>query len=294
MKTLVVTGSHGFIGKALIDGLNQEAGATVIKLAHNDNFDNFENLHKDKEIDCFYVLGWGGISGPDRQSISCQTNNISYLKQILNLISKLKVKKIFFASSVAELEFIKAIFKENDLPPISLYGSAKLFAHCLVRSFCEKNNITCCFGYISAVYGPGEVSSKLICSSIQKLAISNEKLYFSKGDQLFDFVYIDDLVADLKYIGVNPDVTGQYLIGSGEYIPLRNWLEDMCDVFDKNSNEFREFSNISGGESLDLKEISWINIDFLSNIKNLPRTPFKKGIENTANFLKEVLGSSKS
>lgn len=287
MKNFIVTGASGFVGKALVKKL-AEQGCNVIELHHNDNLTDFAAKYSATKIDCFYINGWGGTSGPSRVSLDCQLGNINYVKDILELILKLQVKKIFFASSIAEFEFIKAIFKEKSLPSIALYGSSKLYAHSIVRNFCENNGIDSCFGVFSCVYGPGELNGKLVPSSIQKL-IKDEKLTFSKGDKLFDFIYIDDLVEDLFKIGTDPSIKGHYLIGSGKYKPLRLWLEEMCEVFGKNTDDYRIFGDIPASESLDLSEFHWMKLEFLSNVTNAKRTPFVQGIKNTAYYIKECL-----
>ncbi|MDE5873831.1 MAG: NAD-dependent epimerase/dehydratase family protein [Lachnospiraceae bacterium] len=44
---------------------------------------------------------------------------------------------------------------------------------------------------ISDIYGEGESSPRLINSSIRKL-LNNEETSFSTGEQMYDFVYIED------------------------------------------------------------------------------------------------------
>lgn len=286
MKNFIITGSSGFLGRKLIERLSKEENVNIIEYHHNYNLENFILENKSKEIDCLYILGWNGPHGQKLYDFDTQISNIIYFNNFLEKISELKIKKIFFSSTVQEIASIKSVLKQDNLPRITLYGSTKLYVHSLIRIFCEKNNIKSCFAFISSVYGPGDITENLLCSSIQKLLIGSEKLVFSKGDQLFDFVYIDDVIEDLSFIGLNSDVYGQFLIGSGEYRPLRVWLEEMCDVFNKNSTEYREFSNMSGGSSLDLEEFSFLTIEFLNKIFNIKRTDFKTGIKETTKFLK--------
>lgn len=285
INTFLITGSSGFIGKALTNKL-LSLGYQVIPIHHNDNIKDIKEKIKDIQINCCFLLGWGGVNGAQRNKQETQLQNINNIANQIQILSEINIKKIVFASSISEFEFIKSICKTDILPPISLYGGSKLYAHLLVRDFCEKNNIQYGFGYISAVYGPGEISDKFICSSIKKLIFTNDVLEFSSGEQLFDFVYIDDVVEDLITLGTSA-YHGSYLIGSGQHKPLKHWIHEMCSVFNKDNDSFIKFGAKSGGESVNLSEFPWLKIDFLSNIAKLQRKNFKEGILDTASFLKE-------
>ena len=285
-RNIVLTGANGFIGRSLVKHLHEKEN--IVRLEHKLSFNEIRVIFSQlKVIDCFFILGWGGVSGNERGSIDVQLSNIIHIKNILDIIRdcKVLVKKIVFASSVAEFEFIKSICKDSKLPPISLYGGSKLYAHLILRDYCEKSNIKYCFTFISSVYGPGEISDKFICSNLKKLIFTNDILEFSSSVQLFDFVYIDDVVSDLLFILNNDNILGNYLIGSGCYKPLKLFIEQMAAVFDKNNDHFLKFGCKNAGESLDLSEFKWFSIDFISNKYHLERTPFEKGILLTSKFL---------
>lgn len=288
-KLAIVTGSSGFVGTNLVTAL-QNDNYKVIKPTHT-QCDNENILLKylqeevlNKEIDIVYILGWSGVSKiNERNSINTQFKNVETTFNLLNILSNFSIRKIVFVGSVSELEFIFSFGKENKLPPITCYGASKIYADTMTRYFCEQNNIAYSSGFISSIYGPGEISDKFICSSIKKL-LSNEHLNFSSGNQLYDFAYIDDVILDLITLKESK-YNGQYIIGSGKYIPLKNFIHDMCSVFNKDSDEFRTFGS-QGGESLELSKLPY-KLDFISNIANLKRTDFKEGIKKTADFLIE-------
>lgn len=286
-KLAVVTGANGFVGRALTVSLESD-GYSVIKPVHKDceNKDLLDIFFKKHvgslPIDVVYVLGWSGVAvQAQRNSIITQFKNVETTINLLDSLRAYSIRKIVFVGSVSELEFIFSFGKKDKLPPISCYGSSKIYADTLTRYYCEDRNIEYSSGFISSIYGPGEVSEKFICSSIKKL-LKNEHLNFSSGNQLYDFVYIDDAILDLITLNKS-EFNGQYIIGSGKYIPLRDFIHDMCAVFDKDTDEHRTFGQ-RGGESLDLSLLPY-KLDFISNVANLKRTNFKEGIRKTAQFL---------
>ena len=286
-KIAIVTGAKGFVGRALTISLESD-GYSIINPSHKeceskellDTF--FKNQLRALDIDVVYVLGWSGVAvQSERNSITTQFKNVETTINLLNALRPYRIRKIVFVGSVSELEFIFSFGKKDKLPPITCYGSSKIYADTITRYYCEERNIEYSSGFISSIYGPGEISEKFICSSIKKL-LKNEHLNFSSGNQLYDFVYIDDAILDLVTLNKS-EFNGQYIIGSGKYIPLRDFIHDMCAVFDKDTDEHRTFGQ-KGGESLDLSLLPY-KLDFISNVAKLKRTNFKEGIRKTAQFL---------
>ena len=286
IKTALITGAKGFVGSALCQSLQNDY--QIINASHSDCLDLnslrdcFDANINSHEIDVVYILGWSGVAvQSQRNSIDIQFNNVQSVVNLLNVLRAYKVRKIVFVGSVSELEFIFSFGKKEKLPLITCYGASKIYADTLTRYYCQERNISYSSGFISSIYGPGEISDKFICSSIKKL-LNNEHLSFSSGNQLYDFVYIDDAILDLITLKED-EFNGQYIIGSGKYIPLKSFIHQMCAVFNKDTDEFRTFGS-TGGESLDLSKLPY-KLEFISNVANLKRTEFVEGIRKTADFL---------
>lgn len=249
MKTAIVTGANGFIGSALCRELSIQ-NYHVIAVVHNrwsvteriSNIPNLSIIYCDlsqyvrlpelvsiKEIDVFFHLAWMGSAGILRGDSNVQVLNIKYACDAIRACSDMKCKRFVFASSIMKYE-LKAMLMEGRIPEISaLYSSAKMTAECMLQIEADHLKVECVIANISNIYGPGENSQRLINTSIRKL-IKGEYCMFSSGEQIYDFIYIDDAVRAFVAIGENGKAGKEYYIGSLEPRPLKEFLIEMKEI----------------------------------------------------------------
>ena len=126
------------------------------------------------------------------------TNEIGFFN-ILELVKKYKVKKLFFASSSSVYGLNNLPFKEtqNTDAPISLYAATKKNNEVLAYYYSKQFNINIIGIRFFTVYGPygrPDLSIFKFCKQI----LSNKKLkLFNRGNNYRDFTYIDDLIDNL-------------------------------------------------------------------------------------------------
>ena len=126
------------------------------------------------------------------------TNEIGFFN-ILELVKKYKVKKLFFASSSSVYGLNNLPFKEtqNTDAPISLYAATKKNNEVLAYYYSKQFNINIIGIRFFTVYGPygrPDLSIFKFCKQI----LTNKKLkLFNKGNNYRDFTYIDDLIDNL-------------------------------------------------------------------------------------------------
>ncbi|MEL0011613.1 MAG: NAD-dependent epimerase/dehydratase family protein, partial [Bacteroidota bacterium] len=95
------------------------------------------------------------------------------------------------------------------------------------KFLCQENE----FGFVNLrlehFYGPGDDPSKFTTHVIQSCSSQTKELLLTKGDQLRDFVYIDDVVSGFGSILNNIDLfcNGfyQFDLGSGKAISIREF-----------------------------------------------------------------------
>lgn len=126
------------------------------------------------------------------------TNEIGFFN-ILEMVKKYKVKKLFFASSSSVYGLNNLPFKEtqNTDAPISLYAATKKNNEVLAYYYSKQFNINIIGIRFFTVYGPygrPDLSIFKFCKQI----LSNKKLkLFNRGNNYRDFTYIDDLIDNL-------------------------------------------------------------------------------------------------
>ena len=303
MRKAIVTGSNGFIGTALCKELSRQ-GISVIAVVRNkeenvssieslrglrivySDLSEFKNLHEvisDRDVDVLYHLAWVGSAGPLRGNAEVQFNNIKYTCDTVEACSKMDCKRFVFASSIMEYE-IEAVMSTDATPGINtLYSSAKVSADYMARTIAGSLGIDYIRAVISNIFGPGELSPRLVNTSIRKL-LNGEHCAFSAGEQTYDFIYIDDAAKTFVAIGEKGVANRTYYIGSQNPKPLKEFLCELRDQVDPNIE-------------IGLGEIPFNGVSLTYNEFNIhavkedtgfvPTVSFSEGIQNTIKWIKE-------
>lgn len=303
MKKAIVTGANGFIGTALCKELSRQ-GFSVIAVVRNkeeyvssieslsglrivySDLSEFKNLHEvisDRDVDVLYHLAWVGSAGPLRGNAEVQFNNIKYTCDTVEACSKMNCKRFVFASSIMEYE-IEAVMATDATPGINtLYSSAKVSADYMARTIAGSLGIDYIRAVISNIYGPGELSPRLVNTSIRKM-LNGEHCAFSAGEQTYDFIYIDDAAKTFVVIGEKGVANRTYYIGSQNPRPLKEFLCELRDQVDPNI-EIGLGEIAFNGVSLTYNEF---NINAVKEDTGfVPEVSFADGIQNTIKWIKE-------
>ena len=223
MKKAVVTGASGFVGRAICKELcrnNVEVIAVVrnpeisandivansnIRVVYSDisNIGKLLDMVPDRDIDVFYHLAWEGSAGTLRSDDIVQLMNVRFTCDAVKACVALGCKRFVFASSIMEYEILAIMEKEVTPSANTLYSSAKLAADFMARTVAGNLGVEYIRAVISNIYGPEEISPRLINTSLRKM-LNGEHCAFSAGEQLYDFIYIDD--AAEAFIRAGPNV----------------------------------------------------------------------------------------
>lgn len=303
MKKVLVTGATGFVGNKVVDELlNRNIKVIVVVRenskridnikdknveivnCHMNNYKNLPSLIKDRDIDTVFHFAWEGTAGPLRGDYNVQINNIEYSLDLMKACKGIGCNRFVFASSIMEYE-VKAIMDTTNNASINyLYSAAKYSANYMLRTYANASGIDYIRGVISNIYGPGETSPRLINTSLRKM-INDEHCSFSPGEQMYDFVYIDDaanMFVEIANKGLN-NVT--YYIGSQNPRPLKEWLTEMKDVVDP-TIEIGLGDLPFNGIALEYNEFDIRAVE--KDTGYVQETSWKEGIKNTIKWLKRT------
>ena len=302
MKKALVTGANGFVGTAVckeltnhsiiviaivrdqtenIDSIKDLPGLKIV-YADLSEFKNLDQIVPDRDIDVFYHFAWVGSAGPLRGDFEVQLNNIRFACDSVKACSLLGCRRFVFASSIMEFE-VQAFMATDAIPAMNtLYCSAKVAADFMARTLSGSYGIDYIRAVISNIYGPGELSPRLINTSIRKM-LKGEHCSFSLGEQLYDFIFITDAAKAFKSIGEKGKPNKTYYIGSLEPKPLKVFLCEMRDCVDS-SITIGLGELPFNGESLSFKEFD-INA-VRTDTGFVPQVSFVEGIKRTIEWIK--------
>lgn len=247
MKTAVVTGANGFVGSAVVNELlsNNYKVYAVVRNNHADRLSDLDNVEIvncelsdidrlpgqiTEKCDVFYHFAWSGSAGKDRANTRLQLDNVQWSVESIRAAKKLGCSRFVFAGSIVEKECLAAAYTGGNRPGLGyIYGGGKVAAHILCSSVAAAEGIDLLWGEITNAYGVGEVSPRLVNSTIRK-CIAGVSPEFTAGTQNYDFVYIDDVARAFRLIGENGKPFTSYVIGSSAAKPLKEFLIEMKDA----------------------------------------------------------------
>jgi len=228
---IVVTGGEGFIGKNLIRELERQGNIGVVSLdIKSESLDSIYQwlIKHEKEIDCIYHLG--AITDTtvidknlfDKFNVECSIF-------IWNLCTYNQITLIY-ASSAATYGDGKEGFDDEknifNLKPLNPYGWSKQQFDILALE--QEQQPPNWYGLkFFNVYGFGEEHKEKMASTVlhfYKQAIMNGAMRLFKshrpdykdGEQLRDFIYVDDVVNVCIFMATKKPMSGIYNVGTGK------------------------------------------------------------------------------
>ncbi|WFR56312.1 NAD(P)-dependent oxidoreductase [Anaerocolumna sp. AGMB13025] len=302
MKSILITGANGFVGSHLTK-LFSDRGKKVYALVQKDtNYESIKDLDNVKimifdlknvqeiqkelplNIDVLYHLAWVGVSSTLKNDEEIQLKNIEYSLNILKLAREIGIKKIIFTGSVSEYAYNKEAVSGIDIPsPADFYSATKVATHYVCDIYARLNNLNFIWVLISSIYGPGREDNNLITYSIKSF-LKKERPSFTRLEQRWDYIYIDDLLEALYSVGEAGKNQMIYPIGSGENFQLYHYVKVIRNLIDKN------LPIGIGDLPYKTKQIDNSVVD-ISKLKSdtgyIPKYSFERGISKTIEYFKQ-------
>lgn len=254
VRKVVITGGSGPIGLALIRKLLRED--IEILLLQRSNSAKKIYLPKDRRLqiedialdglksyvpkshdyDVFFHLGWTNTRKESRDDFEKQNENVVYACEAVELAYKLGCHSFIGAGSQAECGRHMEPLREDTLcTPETAYGVMKLSACYATRILCQRYGMRHIWSRILSGYGIYDNISSMLISNILN-SINGRKLEFSKGEQIWDFVYLDDIANAFFLIAQKGKCNAIYPIGSGKARPLKEYIRILCQALGEEEN----------------------------------------------------------
>lgn len=298
-KNIMITGADGFIGNNLCKYLAKN-GFQVYAIVQKNSLNRYKienineiNIIESELCDIDYIskavpkgflalihLAWSGVEPERRNLFSDQIVNIDLINYAVNLANRIHAKRFLFPGSTFEyLYYGSKINKDAKPSPQDLYGATKIAARYYAQVLCNKFEIDFLYLVISGVYAPDRNDNNVINYTINKL-INGQKPSLTKLEQLWDYVYIDDVVASIEAVMMKGKKNGFYTIGHGDNWPLSKYINIIRDHI----NPDIELGIGDIPYKNNTMPMSCVDIsDLINDTGYTPRVDFKDGISIVIN-----------
>ncbi len=279
---ILVTGGAGFIGSALIKILINDYGHDVInidKLTYAANLKSLESLESSNKYK-FYkcdicdfdmlkeiftreqpdkIMHLAAESHVDR-SISTsmdfiQTNifgSYQLLEVSRNYFNELSShkKNIFTFHHIStdevygDLNLGEPSFTEStSYKPSSPYSASKASSDHLVRAWYRTYGLPIVITNCSNNYGPFQNDEKLIPTIIRKLTSGNKVPIYGKGNQIRDWLYVNDHAHALHEVSMEGKIGETYNIGGNSERTNIEVVKEIWQVLRGNNSDFLKIND---------------------------------------------------
>lgn len=249
---LLVTGGSGFIGSNVVSSLNADGERDVVvcdDLGTGEKWRNLQKAFVQDVIPISSLLNWlpgrrldavihmGANSSTTAQDgDSVMDTNFRFSLRLLEWCTEQRVPLVYASSAATygngENGFVDdiSVAELRRLRPLNLYGWSKHLFDLVVADRIERGLPLppICVGLkFFNVYGPNEFHKGSMMSLVTKLydrAAAGESITlfkshrpdFADGEQLRDFVHVDDLVDVIKWLLKSDPRHGLFNVGTGD------------------------------------------------------------------------------
>ena len=213
MRRVLITGITGYIGSKLArelltdcevyglvrKPLNLKYIADIVPniqfVYYDGSYDSMSEALKLSQPDLVYHMAayYTGSHGPEHIP-KLLDSNITLGAHLLGAMAEHKISALVYASTIV------AHYQGAEYRPLNLYAATKQAFSDLLAYYTDIGLVCAVSVVISDTYGPGDNRPKIL-NIIKQATKTGEKVAFSSGEQVYDVIYIDDLVSAFRMAG---------------------------------------------------------------------------------------------
>ena len=302
IERLLVIGGTGFIGRNLvIKSIELSYSVTVLSLNKPTqelifnkvcyiqcDIKNYYDLQQKLTENSFdYVINLGGYV--DHSSFLDGGIDVmeSHFLGVLNILKIIdwKILKRFVQIGSSD-EYGNSVAPQNEKmsgSAISPYSFGKLAVTQLLEMLYRTEKFPMVVIRLFLVYGPGQNSERFLPQIING-CLSGDDFPVSKGEQLRDFCYIDDITRGILLTLENNEAIGEVInLGSGNPLSIKHVIKTIQKIVGKGNPDFGKYS-YRVDENMEL----YADIQKANKILNWqPNVDINHGLKKTIAYFKE-------
>ncbi|MDC0896404.1 NAD-dependent epimerase/dehydratase family protein [Candidatus Pelagibacter sp.] len=300
-QKILIVGGTGFIGYHLakkclslgwdVTSISKkrpiEIRALKIKYLYCDLFNKLRLNKILKNLEFDYVVNLGGYVD---HSKSKKTYNSHYVG-CKNLVSAIQKKKLIkrFIQMGSSLEYGNKNSPHDENMTVnpknskSIYSKSKILAtDFLLKKYREENFPVIIFR-LYLTYGPRQDLNRLIPIVINH-CLKDVKFPTSNGDQLRDFIYIEDVVRILLRSIKKKNINGQiFNLGSGKATSVKKIISTIVQIVNKGKPNYGEIKLRSDEQNKTYPDIKKLK----KNFSIYKFVDFSEGLKKTIKYYKK-------
>lgn len=272
MKKVVITGATGFFGGSLTRTLLAQ-GITVIgvdidekkleSLKHNnfipvvatfEDYFKLPELIQDRDVDVFYHFAWAGGFTTAIRDYKLQMENAGYAGDALVAAHNIGAKRFVYANTYNQYEIINFLTSDYFEPRYTcIYSTGKTAGGLICRTLAHNLGIEYVGALIPMPYGENNYSKQLVNVVISNLN-NGTAPKLVEGNNLYDLIYIQDVVDALIAIGEKGHNKKEYYVGHRNLKTFKEWMIEIRDQIAPNVE-------LKFGEYKDNQKIDYSRVD---------------------------------
>lgn len=284
MNKIILLGGSGFIGTELIKNfqkMNLEFKALTHKNSLNSDVSTFRgNILDKKNLDAKIqsnntVINLVGQSNGNLNDF-INLNIFGALNLLNSCINKKNSRIILISSLNIYGENMKKSSLETDIPdPKTEYGLVKLATEKIYEYFADKYNLNITILRLANIYGPTKKNG-LITNLISAIFSNSQITLYNEGNQLRDYLYIDDAIDGLIRTIKKP-LSGFNIFNISSQ--KKYSLNQMVKIVEEMSGKK---INVKFTKEIPDERCIWANNCKAKEILEFePKTDIKNGVDNT-------------
>lgn len=187
---IIITGSNGFIGSRLAKKIDKQS-LILINRKNKNNFkfvdhnnEILNNLEHFDSVIIFHLATY--FSTDENENKKVYDANITFTKNLLNLVDDYHIKKIIYTNSM--YSFYKDLNLRN-----SFYTKTKNECSKNLEYFCDKNNTIFEEIFLDNTFGEGDKRKKIIPLIVKSITQELENPIINKNG-FINLTHVDDVV----------------------------------------------------------------------------------------------------